>query len=62
MKKFNKVFKNFIKDEGGQGMAEYILLLVIVIGVVLMFKSQFKDILNEKIKSVADGMGQVTTQ
>jgi len=62
MKNFIGFWKRFAKDESGQGMAEYILLLVIVIGVVVMFKGKFTKILQDKIGDIETGMGQVTTQ
>jgi Flp pilus assembly pilin Flp len=35
--------KNFWKDEAAQGMVEYVLLLVIVVGLVVAFKGKLKD-------------------
>ena len=61
MKKFSNFCKTFLKDESGQGMAEYILLLVIVIGVVLLFKGQFTQIISGKISDISSGMSGITT-
>lgn len=32
--------KNLLKNEKGQGMVEYILLLVVIIGIVMVFKKR----------------------
>jgi Flp pilus assembly pilin Flp len=42
MKKAQVFLKKFWKDEAAQGMVEYVLLLVIVVGLVVAFKSQIK--------------------
>ncbi len=61
MKKFSSFCKKFLNDESGQGMAEYILLLVIVIGVVMLFKGQFTTIISTKISDISSGMSSITT-
>jgi Flp pilus assembly pilin Flp len=43
MKKAQVFLKNFWKDEAAQGMVEYVLLLVIVVGLVVAFKGKLKD-------------------
>ena len=46
--------KRFIKDENGVGVVEVILILVVLIGLVLIFKNQLISIVNsifEKITS-----------
>jgi len=59
MKKLNNFCKSFLKDESGQGMAEYILLLVIVIGVVALFKDKFMSIIQDKISTISSGMSNI---
>jgi Flp pilus assembly pilin Flp len=62
MKKLKNFAKNFINDEGGQGMAEYILLLVVVIGLVIAFKGKISTLMGEQMDKVSSGMGGITTQ
>lgn len=54
--------KNFIKslwkDESAQGATEYILLLVVVVGLALMFKGQIRGQVDKLITQLGDGLGQ----
>lgn len=48
-----------LKDERGVGVVEVILILVVLIGLVLIFKSQLTDLVNvifEKITSESAGI------
>lgn len=53
-----KMVKNFAKrlwnDESGQGMAEYVLLIVVVVGVAAVFKKPIMAMVDEKMSSVKD--------
>ena len=49
-----KTFKNFLKEEDGMGTVEVILIIVVLIGLVIIFKTQLTQIVNnifEKISS-----------
>tara|TARA_B110001454_G_scaffold218991_1_gene249005 strand:+ start:36477 stop:36662 length:186 start_codon:yes stop_codon:yes gene_type:complete len=53
----NKV--KFLKNQKGQGMVEYILLLVVVVGLVFAFKGRITSKFNEvmgKTESSMDGV------
>lgn len=54
--------KNFIKslwkDESAQGATEYILLLVVVVGVALMFKGQIMEQVKGLIDQLSAGLGK----
>ena len=52
MKSFKNFSKRFLKNERGQGMVEYILLLVIVVAVVTIFKKPLMDMVNGKIEDL----------
>jgi len=51
--------KHFKKSEKGQGITEYILLLVVVVAVVIMFKSQIQETIKGKIEELKGLIGQV---
>ena len=52
MKDLKKYIKNFIKDESGQGTTEYILILVVVVGVAIAFKDPIMKIIRDKVGNV----------
>ena len=39
-------FKNFLLDEDGAGVVEMILIIVVLIGLVLIFKKQLTTLVN----------------
>lgn len=43
MKKMKSFSKRLLKNKSGQGMVEYILLLVVVVGIVMFMKGRFQD-------------------
>ena len=42
-----KLWKDFLNDEAGIGVVEMILRLVVLIGLVLIFKSQLTALVND---------------
>ena len=42
-----KLWKDFLNDEAGIGVVEMILILVVLIGLVLNFKSQLTALVND---------------
>lgn len=59
MKKLNNFAKNFWTDESGQGTAEYVLLIAIVVGLVIMFKDSIKKLIGDKLGDISNGFSQV---
>lgn len=59
MKTIKKVKHKFLKNEKGQGMVEYILLLVVIIGLVVAFKGKIKGMFDNATGKVESGMGEV---
>jgi len=39
--------KKFIKEEDGMGTVEIILIIVVLIGLVIIFKEQLNDLVND---------------
>ncbi len=58
----NRLRKNLIKNESGQGATEYILLLVVVVAVVMIFKDKIKGAMNSKMGELESGMSSITTK
>ncbi len=49
-----KEFRDFLKEEEGMGTVEIILIIVVLIGLVIIFKNQLRTLVNsvfEKITS-----------
>lgn len=45
-------FKNFLFEEDGVGVIEVVLILVVLIGLVIIFKSQIMALLNNIFKEI----------
>lgn len=60
MIKLKKFSKKLIKSNKGQGMVEYILLLVVVVGLVFAFKGKIKAAFDQRVGAVEDGMSNFT--
>lgn len=58
MHKLKQHMTKFWKDESGQGTTEYILLLVVVVGVAVLFKNQITSAINQKLEWLSSQMGQ----
>ena len=52
VKKLTNFFKRLWKDESGQGATEYILLLVVVVGLVIAFKEPITNIVKTKVSEL----------
>lgn len=53
-----KVFKQFLREEDGIGVVEIILILVVLIGLVIIFRTQLTSIVNKifsKINTKVNG-------
>ena len=62
MKSFTTLAKNLWKDESGQGATEYILLLVVVVGLALVFKDRIMTIVKDKLGALAGDIGQFSSK
>ena len=51
--------KSFMKDEQGVTTVEIILVLVVLIALVLIFKEQMTDIVNNIFKTITSQSGKI---
>lgn len=59
MKNYKTLIKEFILEEDGIGVVEIILILVILIGLVIIFKDQMKSLVNKIFSSIAKDSGEI---
>ncbi len=59
MNKLKNFAKTLWNDESGQGTAEYILLMAIIVGVLVMFGGPLKEKMKAKWESISGQMDQV---
>lgn len=62
MKSMTSMMKNLWKDESGQGATEYILLLVVVVGLAFVFKDKIMAIVTGKLEELAGSIGEFTSK
>jgi Flp pilus assembly pilin Flp len=58
--KMRNNLRKSLSNERGQGATEYILLLVVVVGLVMIFKDKIRNAMNTKLADLDNGMSQVT--
>ena len=56
----SRLSKNITKNQRGQGATEYILLLTVVVGLVVMFGPTIKKKFNEKVGNLETQMDEAT--
>ncbi len=52
-------FNNFMKSEDAVGVVELVLILVVLIGLVLIFKKQMTSIVNSIFNTIKSKAGEV---
>lgn len=57
--KLKNIIKNFCKEEDGIGVVEIILIVVVLIGLVLIFKKQLTNLVNDIFGTITDKAGSV---
>ena len=60
MKSLTKMFKSFLVEEDGMGTVEIILIIVVLVGLVIIFKSQITDIVNTLFDGITNKTAQIT--
>ena len=51
--------REFLEDESGAGVVELILIIVVLVGLVLIFKEQITDLINDLFDTIRDQAGDV---
>ena len=59
-KKFVNGVKKFWKDESGMGTVEVILIIVVLIGLVIVFKEQISGIVEDVFKTIREDTRVIT--
>ena len=49
-----KTFKDFLKEEDGMGTVEVILIIVVLVALVVIFKSQITKIVNSLFDKITE--------
>ncbi len=52
-------FVQFWKEEDGVGVVEIILILVVLVGLVVLFKDQITKIVQKAFSSITSGTGKI---
>ena len=52
-------FNNLLREEKAAGVVELILIIVVLIGIVLIFKKQLTDLVNDIFDTITDQAGKV---
>ncbi len=52
-------FFRVLRDEQGIGVVEMILILVVLIGLVIIFKEQLTDLVNSIFKTISSRSGSI---
>ena len=59
-RKMLQEMKHFWQDEQGMGTVEIVLIVVILIGLVLLFKEAIKPIVENALKNISTNAGKVS--
>ena len=54
-----KGMKDFFKEEDGMGTVEIILIIVVLIGLVVIFKKQFTSVLNTILMKICSSANSI---
>ena len=54
-----KSFDQFLKEEDGMGTVEVILIIVVLVGLVIIFKDRITEIVENLLKKITSQSGKV---
>lgn len=57
-----KALKKLWQDESAQGATEYILMLVIVVGIAMVFRNQITQIIQDKVSQLGSDINSFSSQ
>lgn len=52
-------FKNFLEEDDGVGVVEVLLILVVLIGLVIIFKKQITKLVNGIFHTITERAGDI---
>lgn len=59
MNKFKNFMRKLWSDESGQGTAEYVLLIAIVVGLLVLVGPRVKEAVEEKLAETTGKFGEI---
>lgn len=59
MKFLIEEFRRFAKEEAGIGIVEIILILVVLIGVVIVFKDEIEKVVEKAMKQITGDVNKI---
>ena len=54
-----KTWKEFLREEDGMGTVEIILIIVVLVGLVLIFKDRITDIVESVFKHITNNTNKI---
>lgn len=58
-KKRLKGFKEFLREEEGMGTVEIILIIVVLVGLVIIFKAQLRSLVQSVFEKITSDSGTI---
>lgn len=58
-KKRLKGFKDFLREEEGMGTVEIILIIVVLVGLVIIFKAQLRSLVQSVFEKITSDSGTI---
>lgn len=57
--KILKKIKNFLDDESGMGVVEVVLIIIVLVGLVMLFKKQITSLVNMLLSKMSSQAKQI---
>lgn len=59
MKRLKDTFKKFLTDESGMGVVEIVLIIIVLVGLVVIFKKQITSLVNSILAKMTSQANQI---